>query len=106
MRKTLKNILLFLRLTPDKINRFYEKKIKKIKPNNYCNNYSSNYQFKEACPWEWFGDGQIRKFENLSVIVPEKFDEYLTQIYGNYLELPPVEKRISNHQTITTNFDN
>ena len=28
----------------------------------------------------------------------EKFDEYLKATYGDYMQLPPVEKRVSHHK--------
>lgn len=37
-----------------------------------------------------------KKFEYLTVNVPQKNHEYLCQMYGNYMELPPIEKR-TNH---------
>jgi len=29
--------------------------------------------------------------------VPEKYDEYLTQMFGDYMKLPPVEQRQGLH---------
>lgn len=43
------------------------------------------------------GAGTRLMFETDSYNAPEKWDEYLTVAYGNYMKLPPVEKRISNH---------
>ena len=45
----------------------------------------------------WFGKGKITKFENMDVIIPIDSDAYLKNIYRNYMELPPVEKRIPPH---------
>lgn len=36
-------------------------------------------------------------FENLKMPIPAGFDNYLSRIYGNYMLLPPEEKRVSNH---------
>ena len=44
-----------------------------------------------------FGDGIIKKFEKLDVKVPEKFDKYLTIMYGDYKKLPPIEKQKPHH---------
>ena len=33
------------------------------------------------------------KFEDIELCGLEKYDEYLTYTYGNYMELPPVEKQ-------------
>ena len=36
------------------------------------------------------------KFEELIVPIPQNIDKYLTSHYGNYMELPPEEKRIGH----------
>lgn len=36
-------------------------------------------------------------FEGIEANVPEKWDEYLTLIYGDYMKLPPEENRIPHH---------
>lgn len=37
------------------------------------------------------------EFENRKFLAPSKYDEFLKISYGNYMELPPVEKRVSHH---------
>lgn len=54
---------------------------------------------------DWFGKGQEVKFEDSSFLAPEKFHEYLTHIYGDYMALPPIEKRVSHHDVIYTSTD-
>lgn len=44
-----------------------------------------------------FGKGVEQQFEGLYLKIPEKFDKYLTQIYGDYMKLPPFEKRKGEH---------
>lgn len=44
-----------------------------------------------------FEEGITKKFENIDVIVPKKYDEYLKIMYGDYMTLPPKEKRIAHH---------
>ena len=39
----------------------------------------------------------LHKFENKEYIIPSGFDVILKNYYGNYLELPPPEKRVSTH---------
>lgn len=39
-------------------------------------------------------------FEGHKVSIMKGFDDYLKTVYGNYMQLPPVEKRVSTH-TIT-----
>lgn len=46
-------------------------------------------------------DNPIRhKFESTELWLPGGFDEYLRLEYGDYLKLPPVEKRVSNHDFV------
>ena len=37
------------------------------------------------------------EFEGKSYPAPAGYDRYLTDFYGNYMEMPPLEKRVSNH---------
>lgn len=57
----------------------------------------SAYNMKELMPREWFGKGTKYKFESLEVVGVDQPDNYLTQIYGDYMKLPPKEKQIGKH---------
>ena len=62
---------------------------------NLCHNvYGYN---REVVKSEWLENKSIELFEEVEYPCP-KSDDYLKQIYGNYMELPPVEKRVSRHQ--------
>lgn len=52
---------------------------------------------KEIMKKEYFGKGTKAMFEGLEVIIPEKYDEYLTNLYGDYMTPPPVEKQVFRH---------
>ena len=54
---------------------------------------------------EWFEDVIEQPFADTRVIIPRDFDGYLTCVYGNYMQLPPVEKRVSEHNHYYLNFD-
>ena len=54
------------------------------------------YYFKQYKK-EWLGQGVKIPFEGLMLSVPEKSQEILTEIYGDYMQLPPEEKRVSAH---------
>ncbi len=59
--------------------------------------YCGSYGPKEVFPKAWL-DGNISfQFEGLNVDLPIGYDDYLRQYYGNYMQLPPEEKRISHH---------
>ena len=34
-----------------------------------------------------------KTFENITVQLPGEYDTYLSNLYGNYMQIPPVEKR-------------
>ena len=44
-----------------------------------------------------FSEVEKRKFEERTYFCTKMYDTYLKKIYGNYMQLPPEEKRISNH---------
>lgn len=44
-----------------------------------------------------FGKPHYVDFENIKLPVPEKYHEYLTQVFGDYMKLPPVEQRVGLH---------
>ena len=46
------------------------------------------------------GTPRLYRFEDLEVYGPERFDEYLTHMYGNWRELPPEEKRVTHHDFV------
>ncbi len=48
-------------------------------------------------PKEWFASSRLMPFEGMPVPLPIGNHELLTRIYGDYLTLPPVEERVSNH---------
>lgn len=49
----------------------------------------------------WFGEGTQVVFENEQFVAPFDIDKVLTNCYGDYMTLPPVEKRVTNHPFTT-----
>ncbi len=47
-----------------------------------------------------FGEGSKLSFEGYEFMVPIDYDYILTSMYGDYMKLPPIEKRVSNHNSI------
>lgn len=52
---------------------------------------------KEIVPAHWYGDGVPVEFEGMQVCAPVEWHSWLTQVYGDYMKLPPVEKRVGHH---------
>ena len=65
---------------------------------NYVVAFHTWYGVKEIMPKEVYGDGVMVPFETIKARVPQKFDEYLTQLYGDYKQLPPESERVGKHQ--------
>ena len=63
----------------------------------YIANYGGAWAEKEIHPKEWILPLTKKHFEDTEVYIPGNYHEYLTQMYGDYMQLPPVEKRISHH---------
>ena len=64
---------------------------------NFAIQMISDYKMKELVPREWFGEGKMIQFENLKVSGVLNADAYLSQIYGEYMKMPPEEKRVGKH---------
>ena len=62
----------------------------------WCNH--GNWQGKlEYSPQKQYGEGILMNFEGFEVKVPENFDEYLTQKYGNWQADLPEEEKFGHH---------
>ena len=65
----------------------------------WCNH--GNWQGKlDYAPKEWFGEGTKAEFEGLSVVVPEEYDKYLTQKYGDWRSDPPQDEQRGHHDAV------
>ena len=47
----------------------------------------------EVFPFEWLHKTVRVPFEDTTILVPEDYDKVLSYVYGDYLKLPPEEKR-------------
>jgi lipopolysaccharide cholinephosphotransferase len=67
--------------------------------------YCGSYGPKEVFPKSWL-DGVVPfVYENMEVNLPIGYDHYLRQYYGDYMQLPPEEKRVSHHLKAYFNLD-
>jgi lipopolysaccharide cholinephosphotransferase len=49
--------------------------------------------FGEVCEREPYMERAAMEFEGERFMFPKNYDDYLKNMYGNYMEIPPVEKR-------------
>lgn len=76
--------------------------------NNKYNSKNTNYLVGNWCAYGINKELQLKKnmdkykivkFENIEAMIFENYDEILKTTFGNYMELPPIEKRITHHNT-------
>lgn len=60
-------------------------------------NYAGRYLDREIFPVAWSAEQCEHQFEDSTVKLPYNCDAYLTNVYGDYMKLPPVEKRVYWH---------
>ena len=64
----------------------------------YYVNYGSRYDLvKETIPISEFEPYAQKEFEGKMYNVPHNWDLYLSNVYGDYLTLPPIEKRVTHY---------
>ena len=80
--------------------------IKKIESINSKKNFSEedfagcvcgSYREREVMKKEIFSSYIKVKFEGKEFMAIKDYDLYLTSLYGNYMKLPPIEKRTTHH---------
>lgn len=64
---------------------------------SFLANHCGAWGKKETVPADWYGEGTVLIFEGLEVRAPCKYHQWLTQVYGDYMPLPPAEKRVPHH---------
>ena len=70
---------------------------KSFPESNLWINHSGIYGEREIMPKDWYGEGEKLMFEGIEVTVPTNYTGWLTRVYGDYMQLPPEEKRIAHH---------
>lgn len=77
----------------------------RLKDSQYISNIYGTIPFdKSIMPRDYFGEPKYLEFEGRRLPFPAKIHEYLEHIFGDYMTLPPEEKRIS-HQFSIVDFN-
>lgn len=64
---------------------------------------ASNYG-KWIIPRECFDEAELHIFEDSDFSIPKEWKLYLTKVYGNYMQLPPEDKRENRHRVKEIKF--
>jgi len=68
-----------------------------FKTSKYAGAICGSYRFKEILPIEVYSEFDTVSFEGCEFMSIKDKDAYLSSIYGNYMELPPEDKRVAHH---------
>lgn len=75
----------------------------KISNSNNIGCLMGAYRTNQIVPKKYFGKGKMYQFESIMLNGPELYDEYLTQMYGNYMEMPPKENQKIHFKIVEIN---
>lgn len=67
-------------------------------------NFASAYGIKDEFPRAYYSDVEERSFEGQNFSVSKKSYDMLTKLYGNYMQMPPMEKRCTVHDLLELKF--
>ncbi len=73
---------------------FRKKNFDKVK---FCAPMSGSYREKEIIPTAYYNMFTTLPFEDARFSVISEYAKYLTSVYGDYMQLPPLDKRKSHH---------
>lgn len=74
-----------------------EKLFTSVPPTDRVVNNSGAWLSKEIIPKQWVQNSVEMEFEGIKVNVSDKYDEWLTYVYGDYMSLPPENERVGHH---------
>ncbi|MCT3034569.1 LicD family protein [Pediococcus parvulus] len=85
-----------------KLYQLYDKQLLKYKENDgdFWINIMGSYKAKEIFSKTIFGLGKKYSFNNSEFVGPIRADDYLTGLYGDYMKLPPKDKRNHHHSKV------
>ena len=65
----------------------------KLEGAKFIGNIMGAYRTREIVPAEYYGEGAMYDFEDMQMRGLAMYDAYLTYTYGDYMQLPPEDKR-------------
>ena len=100
-RRIIKSILrgLFLWISVERINKIQQVEMQRYDSEStecVCN-MAGRYSYEKEChSKEVFGNGTLLEFDGRKYYAPDRYHEYLTKIYGDYMTIPSAEKQKAN----------
>ncbi len=91
-------------LSSDLIIKMMNKIALKRKEGKLICNFAGPYKSRECMPRSYFDFFELCKFENQLLPILSDSKKVLTQWYGDYMILPPPEKRENRHEIIKVDF--
>lgn len=93
--------LLYIKLSDLFSKKYNEKTVNSLTYKMVCSKTKTDFLLSAMYPspiysCKWFGDGKLMKFEDFEVRVPLDYDSILKADYGDYMKLPPKEKRFTD----------
>jgi len=84
----------------------FKKYLKEFTVDNgdYCTLLFGVYNERDYFPSKWFDNYKLLPFEGFDVRVPELCEEYLTFVFGDYMQLPPESEREPKHNLYYCNL--
>lgn len=79
---------------------------KNIKESNLLVVYAGPKGKSVVVPIEWYGEGIELDFENIKINCPSVYKSWLTNLYGDYMTLPSLDKRNPKHYTEIIDLEN
>lgn len=68
-------------------------------------NFLGAWREREIMDKRLFGTPALYRFEDSSFFAPEKIDDYLTRLYGDFMTPPPPEKQVLRHNYSLLDFN-
>ena len=69
-------------------------------PHKRIMNFLTPYRLKEIFNADLYDEYTEHNFEDMKVEIVKQYDLFLKQIYGDYMKLPPTEKRNTRHSIV------
>ncbi len=111
IRDVFRNIIAFLMLPfPIQFTNFLARKMNKLSQEDIAHSNNEKIELLQSMSVvgnkiiiikaDWCQEVLLHKFENYQFWIPKGYHEILTTEFGDYMKLPPEEKRITHHNNI------